>query len=136
MEFQSEKECYDFEANLTLLKLYQFSPQRVDRTVAAQILLKALTQLPNTDFVILKCVLAQNLVCVCVCVRVRACVHVRACMYVHVCVMFLLIASGPDYPGSGGTSQFAGMLSVQEFLVGSEGTLGHSQQSHCLQDSH
>ena len=70
----------------------------------------------------------------CVCVCVRACV--RAWMYVHVCVMFLLIASGPHYPGSGGTSQFAGMLSVQEFLVGSEGTLGHSQQSHCLQDSH
>ena len=150
MEFQSEKECYDFEANLTLLKLYQFSPQRVDRTVAAQILLKALTQLPNTDFVILKCVLAQNLVCVCVCVCVHACacVCVRACMcvcvcvcmhacvYVHVCVMFLLTASGPHYPGSGGTSQFAGMLSVQEFLVGSEGTLGHSQQSHCLQDGH
>ena len=72
-------------------------------------------------------------VCV-VCVCMFVCV--RACVYVHVCVMFLLIASGPHYPGSGGTSQFAGMLSVQEFLVGSEGTLGHSQQSHCLQDGH
>ena len=62
MAFQAEGDSYDFEANLTLLKLYQFSPSRVDRTIASQVLLKALTQLPNTDFLALKCVLPQNLV--------------------------------------------------------------------------
>ena len=43
MEFQSEKECYDFEANLTMLKLYLFSSQRVNscRTVAASWVLTA-----------------------------------------------------------------------------------------------
>lgn len=62
VEYQAEGECYDFEANLALLKLYQFRPGSVNRNVAALILLKALTQLPKTDFVTLKCVLAQSLV--------------------------------------------------------------------------
>lgn len=60
--FQCNGDGYDFEANLALLKLYQFAPPRASRTVAAQILLKALTQLPNTDFLVLKCVLAPDLV--------------------------------------------------------------------------
>lgn len=62
MEFQAKGESYDFEANLALLKLYQFRPACVNRSVAALILLKALTQLPKTDFVTLKCVLGQSLV--------------------------------------------------------------------------
>ena len=62
VSYQAECETYDFEANLALLKLYQFSPTRVDSAIATKILLKALTRLPNTDFVTLKCVLAQSLV--------------------------------------------------------------------------
>ena len=62
MAFQAEGEAYDFEANLALLKLYQFRPACLNRDVAAQILLKALTQMPKTDFVTLKCVLPIALV--------------------------------------------------------------------------
>ena len=62
VQFQSEGESYDFEANLALLKLYQFSPTCINRDIATLILLKALTQLPKTDFIVLKCVLAQSLV--------------------------------------------------------------------------
>ncbi len=60
--YQAEEEVYDFEANLALLKLYQFRPACINRDAAAQVLLKALTQMPTTDFVTLKCVLALNLV--------------------------------------------------------------------------
>ena len=62
VSFQSKGDCYDFEANLALLKLYQFRPSCVNQEVAGQILLKSLTQLPSTDFIMLKCVLAQSLV--------------------------------------------------------------------------
>ena len=41
---------------------YQFQPGRINTTVALQVLLKSLTNLPKTDFVMLKCVLAQDLV--------------------------------------------------------------------------
>ena len=51
---------YDLEANLALLKLYQFNPERTNLRVIVQILLKALTNLPHTDFVLCKCLLAQE----------------------------------------------------------------------------
>lgn len=61
VQFQVESNEYDFEANLTLMKLYQFQPSRSNAGVATQILVKALTNLPKTDFILLKCVLPQNL---------------------------------------------------------------------------
>lgn len=60
--FQTEAGYYDFEANLSLLKIYQFRPSTVNKDASVQLLLKALTQLPSTDFVTLKCVLPQALV--------------------------------------------------------------------------
>lgn len=41
---------------------YQFQPARSNRTVALQILLKALVNMPRPDFLLLKSVLPQNIV--------------------------------------------------------------------------
>jgi len=55
-----EADVYDLEANLALLKLYQFNPQYLDMTVVCKILMKALTNLPHTDFVLCKCLLSST----------------------------------------------------------------------------
>merc|ERR1712117_327331 len=52
--------AYDLEANLTLLKLYQFNPQYFSLPTVAQILLKALTNLPHSDFMQCKSLLSQE----------------------------------------------------------------------------
>ena len=44
------------------LSSYQFQPARSNRTVALQILLKALVNMPRPDFLLLKSVLPQNIV--------------------------------------------------------------------------
>lgn len=60
-QFQAAGSDYDFEANLTLIKLYQFEPNRVNITVTLQVLLKALVNMPTPDFSLLKSVLPPNL---------------------------------------------------------------------------
>lgn len=62
MEIQSRENAYDLEANLAVLKLYQLNPHRFNMDIACQILLKALTNLPHTDFVLCKCLLSEKLV--------------------------------------------------------------------------
>lgn len=57
---QSQENTYDLEANLAVLKLYQFN-QAYDLEITSQILLKALTNLPHTDFVLCKCLLNEEL---------------------------------------------------------------------------
>ena len=52
--------AYDLEANLTLLKLYQFNPTYFSLPTVAQILLKALTNLPHSDFMQCKSLLSQE----------------------------------------------------------------------------
>merc|ERR1712226_828899 len=52
--------AYDLEANLTLLKLYQFNPQCFNEGILCKILLLALTNLPHSDFVRCKCLLTQE----------------------------------------------------------------------------
>ena len=54
--------AYDFRANLSLLKLYQFHPHHFDAELAILLLLKSLMNLPSTDFLLLKCVLPQDYV--------------------------------------------------------------------------
>jgi translation initiation factor 3 subunit K len=54
VEMQARENVYDPEANLAVLKLYQFNPTYFQTTVVAQILLKALTNLPYTDFTLCK----------------------------------------------------------------------------------
>lgn len=47
-----ENGTYDIEAYLAILKLYQFNPARLDVETVKTILLKALTALPQNDFVL------------------------------------------------------------------------------------
>merc|ERR1711915_743359 len=60
VELQARDNGYDLEANLALLKLYQFNPSTYHSNIACQILMKALTNLPHTDFVLCKCLLGQD----------------------------------------------------------------------------
>jgi len=57
VEMQAEENVYDLEANLSVLKLYQFNPAYFQATVTGQILLKALTNLPHNDFTLCKCLI-------------------------------------------------------------------------------
>ncbi|XP_078000641.1 eukaryotic translation initiation factor 3 subunit K-like [Glandiceps talaboti] len=59
VELQTKENAYDLEANLAVLKLYQFNPMYFQLNVTAQILLKALTNLPHTDFVLCKCLIGE-----------------------------------------------------------------------------
>lgn len=54
---QSKNNTYDLEANLAVLKSYQFNPHLLNLEVTNLILLKALTNFPHTDFVLCKCLL-------------------------------------------------------------------------------
>ncbi|KAG8180725.1 hypothetical protein JTE90_004684 [Oedothorax gibbosus] len=51
---------YDLEANLAVLKLYQFNPTYYVTNVVSLILLKALTNLPHADFVLCKCLIEKD----------------------------------------------------------------------------
>jgi len=57
---QVKERCYDLEANLTILKLYQLNPDRYDADTVAKILLLALMNLPASDFVLAKCLIDQS----------------------------------------------------------------------------
>lgn len=58
---QSQENAYDLEANIAVLKLYQFN-QQYNIDITTQILLKALTNLPHTDFALCKCLLSEQMV--------------------------------------------------------------------------
>lgn len=60
VEMQSKENLYDLEANLAVLKLYQFNPNSFNIDITCQILLKALTNLPHTDFILCKCLLYEK----------------------------------------------------------------------------
>uniref|UniRef100_A0A674NT21 Eukaryotic translation initiation factor 3 subunit K n=1 Tax=Takifugu rubripes TaxID=31033 RepID=A0A674NT21_TAKRU len=60
VETQAKENAYDLEANLAVLKLYQFNPAYFQTAVTSQILLKALTNLPHTDFTLCKCMIDQT----------------------------------------------------------------------------
>lgn len=60
VQIQASENMYDLEANLAVLKLYQFNPASFKKEVVVQILLKALTNLPHTDFVLCKCLIDQD----------------------------------------------------------------------------
>lgn len=54
---QAKSNTYDLEANLAVLKSYQFNPNLLNMEVTNLILLKALTNFPHTDFTLCKCLL-------------------------------------------------------------------------------
>ncbi len=60
MELQAQENTYDLEANLSVLRLYQFGPNLYRSNIVNLILMKALTNLPHTDFVLCKCLLTQD----------------------------------------------------------------------------
>lgn len=47
---QATSSSYSLDANLALLRLYQFNPAAVKLPVLAKLLLKSLSQLPKNDF--------------------------------------------------------------------------------------
>ncbi|XP_059162835.1 eukaryotic translation initiation factor 3 subunit K-like [Physella acuta] len=57
VDMQANENTYDLEANLAILKLYQFNPHMYQAGVTAIILLKALTNLPHSDFILCKCLI-------------------------------------------------------------------------------
>ncbi|ESO87700.1 hypothetical protein LOTGIDRAFT_194136 [Lottia gigantea] len=57
VEMQVRENTYDLEANLAILKLYQFNPSYFQTHITCFILLKALTNLPHTDFILCKCLI-------------------------------------------------------------------------------
>lgn len=57
VEEQVKDNTYDLEANLAVLKLYQFNPNLLNLKITHLILLKALTNFPHTDFTLCKCLL-------------------------------------------------------------------------------
>ncbi|GFO13222.1 eukaryotic translation initiation factor 3 subunit k [Plakobranchus ocellatus] len=60
VDMQANENTYDLEANLAVLKLYQFNPNLYQATVTAVILLKALTNLPHSDFILCKCMIEPS----------------------------------------------------------------------------
>ena len=61
LDLQCREHGYDLEANLTLLKLYQFNPTNLNMSYVVKVLLKALTNLPNSDFVSCKSLLSHEI---------------------------------------------------------------------------
>ncbi len=54
VQYQIENRFYDFDANMALLKMYQFDPSHFQADKVADILLLALTNLPKPDFLLCK----------------------------------------------------------------------------------
>ncbi|XP_020893160.1 eukaryotic translation initiation factor 3 subunit K [Exaiptasia diaphana] len=61
VHIQVDENFYDLDANLAVLKLYQFNPAYSQTTITAQILLKALMNLPNSDFIMCRCVIDDSI---------------------------------------------------------------------------
>jgi len=61
VQYQIEKHAYHFEANLTVLKFYQFHPEKTQKFIIGQILTKALMNLPNTDFALCMYLIPEKL---------------------------------------------------------------------------
>ena len=62
VRYQLENQTYHLEANLTVLKFYQFHPEKTQKFVIGQILAKALTNLPHYDFGLCMYLIPEKLV--------------------------------------------------------------------------
>jgi len=60
VDMQSRENTYDLEANLAILKLYQLDSTKYNADIVCQIMLKAITNFPHTDFVLCKCLLTDK----------------------------------------------------------------------------
>lgn len=61
VEVQAQENVYDLETNLAVLKIYQFRHD-YNMEITILIMLKAITNLPHSDFVLCKCLLNEKLV--------------------------------------------------------------------------
>ena len=53
--------CYSFDANRTLLKLYQFFPHLANDHIISKIFFLALLEFPSTDFTALACLVSEKI---------------------------------------------------------------------------
>lgn len=61
VDVQVDENGYDLEANLALLKLYQFNPTMLNMQYVCKVLLKSLANLPHSDFLLCKSLLSQEI---------------------------------------------------------------------------
>eukprot|EP01114_Cavostelium_apophysatum_P010696 TRINITY_DN24802_c0_g1_i1.p1 TRINITY_DN24802_c0_g1~~TRINITY_DN24802_c0_g1_i1.p1 ORF type:complete len:214 (-),score=39.36 TRINITY_DN24802_c0_g1_i1:220-861(-) len=61
VQYQVDKQSYHFEANLTVLKFYQFHTEKTQKVIIGKILLKALMNLPSADFSLCMYLIAERL---------------------------------------------------------------------------
>ncbi len=61
MPAQVAKGTYDRDANLALLRLYNFEPELVHVQTVANVLIMALMQLPESDFTLLLHLIPENI---------------------------------------------------------------------------
>eukprot|EP00761_Pharyngomonas_kirbyi_P013286 gb/GECH01013313.1/.p1 GENE.gb/GECH01013313.1/~~gb/GECH01013313.1/.p1 ORF type:complete len:203 (+),score=40.27 gb/GECH01013313.1/:1-609(+) len=52
---------YNLETNINLLKLYQVFPHKVDVTLVKSILVRAIMNLPETDFMLCSCLVSKSI---------------------------------------------------------------------------
>lgn len=65
LKFQAEHGFYDGDANLNILKLYQFTPDLITRSsidIVHLVLVKALMRLPGSDYVFCRAQLSQDMI--------------------------------------------------------------------------
>jgi len=60
VQYQVDKQTYHLEANLTVLKFYQFHPEKLQKFIVGKILIKALMNLPSTDFTLCMYLIAER----------------------------------------------------------------------------
>merc|ERR1712243_466536 len=60
VQMQAFEQTYNLDANLAVLKLYQFNPSMFKQEVTCQILLKALMNLPHPDLNLCKCLIIEQ----------------------------------------------------------------------------
>ncbi len=61
VDVQVDENGYDLEANLALLKLYQFNPNMLNMDYVYKVLLKSLANLPHSDFLLCKSLLSLEI---------------------------------------------------------------------------
>lgn len=61
VEAQLTNAAYSFDANRTLLKLYQFFPHLADEGYISKALFLALLEFPSTDFTALACLVSEKI---------------------------------------------------------------------------
>ena len=62
VDAQCANRTYDLDCNLATLKLYQFHPEKSNPTVIAKILVKALMNLPNSDYLLCTYLVPESVV--------------------------------------------------------------------------